>query len=223
MQFKENAKVYLADGQEAGTLDRVVIDPVNKEVISVIVHKGILFTEDKVVPVSLIQQASGDKVVLRPGAGDMEMLFDFEEEQYVLVDSRISSTIPDQGKPQSYYPYPSAGWIPSSPYARVHMQDMTVGPVYRTRKERHMPEDAIVLEEGAKLIDSEGDHVGDIERILTDAESDQVTHFIISQGLLLKKKRLIPIEWVTKIFEEEVHIAVDADFLDSLPEYELQT
>jgi sporulation protein YlmC with PRC-barrel domain len=39
MQFKNNAEVFTSNGQEVGRINRVVLDPVTKEVTHVIIPK----------------------------------------------------------------------------------------------------------------------------------------------------------------------------------------
>jgi uncharacterized protein YrrD len=43
----------------------VVLDPQTKKAIHIVVRKGFLFTEDKVVPISFISDATEDRVTLR--------------------------------------------------------------------------------------------------------------------------------------------------------------
>ena len=71
MQFVQGAGVYTADDQQVGHVDRVVIDPKTLEVTHIVVQKGFLFTEDKVVPLDLIAEANEDRVALREHAGKL--------------------------------------------------------------------------------------------------------------------------------------------------------
>lgn len=86
MQFTEGAKVFTADGERVGAIDRVVLKPDTKEVTHLVVQKGFLFTEDKVVPMSLVGPATEDRVTLREDAGDLQALPDFEESHHVPLD-----------------------------------------------------------------------------------------------------------------------------------------
>lgn len=52
MQFKQGTHVYTIDGKDVGAIDRVVLDPKTDEVTHVVVRRGWLFSEDKVVPIS---------------------------------------------------------------------------------------------------------------------------------------------------------------------------
>ncbi len=43
---------------------------------------------------------------------------------------------------------------------------------------------------------------------------------VISEGLLFKERKLIPVLWISAISENEVHLSVGAGTLERLPAYE---
>lgn len=77
MQFKQGTHVYTTDGKDVGAIDRVVLDPRTDEVTHVVVRRGWLFTEDKVVPIDLIDQAVAEQVQLRSDVRDLDQLPEF--------------------------------------------------------------------------------------------------------------------------------------------------
>src|SRR3970282_1173653 len=83
MQFRQHALVYTFDGKNVGRIDRIVLDPQTKDVTHLVVRKGFLLTEDKVVPVDLIGAATEKGVTLRAEASDLEALPLFAETHYV--------------------------------------------------------------------------------------------------------------------------------------------
>lgn len=217
MQFKEGANVFTADGERVGTIDRVVLEPDTKEVTHLVVQKGFLFTEDKVVPMSLVGPATEERVTLREGAGDLEALPDFEESHYVPIE-RGRQSAPGSAhwaRPLHLYPPIGTYWTTGgyADYAR---------PQYVAKTERNIPEGTVALEEGAKVMSSDGEHVGDVERIFTDPLEERATHLLVSEGLILKDKKLIPAGWMSTVHEDEVHLLVDSDLVESLPEYQIQ-
>lgn len=217
MQFKENADVFTSDGQKVGRIDRVVIHPESKEVTHLVVKKGLLFTRDKVIPVDQIETATENDVALKADAGKPEELTDFEEIQHIPVHDvpGLQRTAqPGYARPIAwYYTRPGVGW-----WGRGVYPDYSK-PSYVARTERNIPDDAIPLEEGAKVVSSEGDPIGDIERIFTEPKENRATHLLISQGLLFKEKKLIPTLWVKGILEEKVQLSVEKDFVERLPAY----
>jgi len=209
MQFKRGADVFTADGRKVGSIDRVVIDPRTREVSHIVIRKGFLFAEDKVVPIDLIAKTTEDRIVLRSDVGDLDALPQFEETHYIpLYDSGTPSTA---DVPLYWYPpvgvlgYP--GYVPPVPF-------------YVEETERHIPENTVPLKEGSKVISSDGKHVGNVERIFADSQTGRVTHFVISQGLILKEKKLIPATWISSVLEDAVYLTVDTHQLDALPEYQ---
>ena len=221
MQFKEGAKVFTADGERVGTIDRVVLEPDTMEVTHLVVRKGFLFTEDKVVPMSLVGPAMEDQVTLREDAGDLERLPDFQESHYVPVVPTRPRPGPKPAQRSAHaarplYLYPPLGtWWTAAEYGDYDR------PRYVAKTEKGIPEDTVALEQGAKVMGRDGEHIGDVERIFTDPLEDRATHLLVSEGLILKDKKLIPTGWMSTVREDEVHLSVSSDLVERLPEYQL--
>jgi sporulation protein YlmC with PRC-barrel domain len=232
MQFKLGAGVYTSDNRQVGTVDHIVIEPQEKEVTHLVVRKGFLFTKDKVVPVSAVQSADAVRVVLQHSTSGLDEFQDFEESHYVPSEGE---EWPEErreersgGAGSTLIGYPSIG-----------AASMGAAPQYLA-KIRNIPDDTVALKEGAKVISSDDHHVGNVERVITGLSVEgshregsqgegpiegHATHLVISQGLLLKTRKLVPTDWIAHVMEGEIDLAVDARFLDSLPEYrpEMQT
>jgi uncharacterized protein YrrD len=76
------------------------------------------------------------------------------------------------------------------------------------------------LKEGAKVMSVDGKNLGIVERVFTGMSDEQITHLLISQGKINKKTKLVPIEWVGNMSEEEVRLLVNkisVDNLDDIP------
>ena len=70
------------------------------------------------------------------------------------------------------------------------------------------------------MISSDDEHVGDVERLFVDPDSNRATHFLVSQGLLFKEQKLVPADWVRSVEEDKVRLAVPSRLLERLPDYE---
>lgn len=68
----------------------------------------------------------------------------------------------------------------------------------------------VAIMEGARVVTSDGEEIGNIERVLARPEADGPTHYLIAQGLLLKQKKLVPVEWINSFGQDEVRLAVGA-------------
>jgi sporulation protein YlmC with PRC-barrel domain len=211
MQFRQNASVYTVDGKKVGRIDRVVLDPQTKEVTHLVVRKGLLLTEDKVVPVDLIGAATDKGVTLREDVSNLEALPVFEETHYIQATEAPPSTAPGDALPLYWDPRfgdvpPIAAADPSTPHV-IHVIEET---------EQNIPEGTVALKEGAKVIAADGKQVGTVEQVLTDPRLDRATTLVIAQGLLVKERRRVPINWVSEVKEDEIHLAVGSHTIDEL-------
>lgn len=231
MQYREGAGVYTADEQHVGNIERFVLDPRARRIIGLVVRKGFLFTEDKVIPVEKVATANEDRVVLQGNAGSSDDFPPFEEQHYTRPDeSELSGDYPTGlVDPVYYYPtigamtwpggmYPTGGAPISPAPGTVVPSGMAGNTGGRLVTERNIPEDAIALKTGAKVVSRDDEHVGDVDRVYTDPQSNKITHFSISQGFLFKKEKFLPAAWVQSATDEKVQLAVGSKTLNRLAE-----
>lgn len=215
MELREGTSVFTPGGEEVGKINRFVLDPGTNEVTHLVVQKGWLLPEDKVLPIGMINTATEERVVLNQEMDDLDQLPPFEETHYVeLNEADVSPT-----GPSTYRYAPSYYWYPPSGYLGYP----ALGPGYYgwppVETTRNIPADTVPLKEGADVMSSDGEHVGDVERLFVNTESNKATHFVISAGLLFKERKLIPAHWVRSVEEDKVHLAVPSRVLERLPAY----
>ncbi len=210
MQFKKGAEVFSGEGEKIGTLNRVVIDPRTREVSNLIVGKGILFRTDKVIPITLVDLDIQDRIVLKKTNQDiLEDFPDFETAHYVPLDEP-DNPYHDDIEASYWYPPIHPGWAIGN-YAGYPL------PQFVLKTEQDIPEGTVALEEGAEVISRDGEHVGNVEQVITESQDNGVTHFVISEGFLLKERKLVPAVWVTKVAEDEIHLSVESSLFERLP------
>jgi sporulation protein YlmC with PRC-barrel domain len=195
MEFKDGASIYTSDGKEAGRLHRVVIEPDTKEVTHIVIQKGLLFKDDKVIPIVNVASTSEEKVSLSCTTDDLKKMSPLMIKQKEPVSEAFE-------RGQSYDPL--AGGMVANPIQE------------RTISKRTIPEELVALKEGAQVRSDDDEHVGHIECVKTDPETGFVSHLIVSQGLLSKNKITVPIWWVKLLDDDEVHLAVEAQELEAL-------
>jgi uncharacterized protein YrrD len=200
--------VFTLQGRKIGELDRVVVDPQSGEVTHVVVRRGLVLPEDKVVPVDMFSSSDEQRLIFRgdeESAGDLP---DFKEDVYLPLDEKEAERLEvSLMVAPAVYPYP--------PYLGGPM-----GPPLVAGTKRNIPEGSVPLSEGAAVTDCRDQKVGDVVEILTRPGDNQLSHFVVSQGILKHHRRLVPAEWIDELTESEVHLVVGADFLESaLPEY----
>lgn len=235
LELREGADVFTPNGEQVGKVNGFVLDPETNEVTHIVVQKGWLLPEDKVMPFEMINSATEDKVVLNKDIDDLDEFPTFEETHYITPRepdvNRTGPTSPaeetrraravqeeaSEGRSPAFSYAPAYYWYP--PYGYVGYPVGYYGwPPMKTV--RNIPEDTIPLKEGTDVMSSDGEHIGDIERLLVEADSNNVTHFVISQGVFFKDRKLVPAHWVRSVGEDKVHLSVTAELLEQLPSYE---
>ena len=206
--FQKNANVLNAGGKHFGSLQRIVLHPETKVITDIVVQEGGLFNKEyRVIPVDQIAETTEDQVLLSSEAGEWESFPLFEERRIVSEDEGQFSKSPSDVQPVVYgVPGVGPALAPDT------------GEPFATRLEQNIPEGTVALKEGAKVYTADDKHVGNVDRVLADPSMDRATHLIITQGLLVKEKKLIPMKWVMMLGEESVHLQVtEADLkeLDS--------
>ncbi|NDJ51646.1 MAG: hypothetical protein GYB68_01015 [Chloroflexi bacterium] len=208
MQLIEGTPVFTAQKDRLGDIDRFVLDPRSNKISGFVVRKGVLFSEDRVIPVQEIAFADGEQVILRRGDAGKYPLF--KETHYVRPDPAEIQMIYGQRYVNPLYYYPPVGAMRWSTLMATppHASPLTV--------ERNIPDDTVALKAGADVISRTGQKVGDVSRVVVDNDTDEITHIFVSQGLLFPEERAIPADWVTEVAEHEVHLGVSEHSLQML-------
>ncbi len=211
MRFAKGADVFTAKGEKIGSLSRVVIDAKTRDVTDLVVDRGSFKTE-KVIPVGLVDLEKDDKVTLKQNNQGVDDFLDYETTHYVPID-QIGDPYENVA---TYY------WYPPANYQRPVGGGMIPGtfPDYVLRTESSIPEGRVTISEGAQVISADGKHIGNVEQVVTNAENDNVTHFVIGKGFLLKEHKLIPAFWITNLDDGKIHLSVEARLFDRLPDYQ---
>lgn len=212
MRLQKGAEVYSSAGKKLGNLSRVILDPNTREVTHLVIEKGILFTSNKIISIDQVNPENEEMILLTTPEQDLENFQDFEEAHYVNLDS---TDYPGSDVASSFwYPPADYAWWQTGPQPGIAPL-----PVYALQTTQNIPDGAVALEEGARVISADDREVGHIEQLIVENQDNRVTHFVVSAGLLFKERKLIPALWISTIGEKKVRLAVDAGTLERLPGY----
>lgn len=216
MQYKKGTNIFGADGEQIGVVESVVMHPRTHKVSHLIVRNGWLFTTDKVLPIEWVEYEGVDRITLRAEVTSLDDLPDYETTHYVPVDV--------ENYPEAYlagYASPMYRYTPfGSPWSYSNLFSSDEDGTKIAKTEENLPENTIVVETGASVRSRDGEHVGDVSRVLVDTETNRVTHFVIGQGLLFREHKLVPIDWVDSLTKHEVQLLVNTDVLERVAKFE---
>lgn len=213
MNFVKGAEVFTATGEKIGTISRIVIDAKTRDVTDLVIERGALLKDEKVIPVGLVDLEDKDRIVLRKTNQNVDELLDYETTHYVPLDQ---AGVPYENI-DTYYWYPPANF--QTPTGGVLPG---IRPDYVPQTETSIPEGRVAISEGAQVISADDKHIGNVEQVIANAETKNVTHFAVGKGFLLKEHKLVPAHWVTSVDESKVYLSVEARLFDRLPDYQPQ-
>jgi uncharacterized protein YrrD len=219
LELKEGMSVSTPSGEEIGRINRFVLDPSTNEVTHIVIQKGWLLPEDKVLPFELVDSTAEGKLVLNEEINNFDQLPPFEETHFVQVtDDHPNDPTPTRDPAYAYTP--AFYWYPA--HSNVGLPGFGVGPYAWPTGEttRNIPEDTIPIKEGTDILSSDGKQVGQVERLFIEPDSNKVTHFLISQGVFFRDRKLVPVHWVKSVEENNVSLAVSSQLLERLPSYQ---
>jgi len=204
-----------SDGKEVGKINRFILDPETQEVTHVVVEKGWLLSEDKVVPFDKVRSVTEDKVVLNEDINDFNQLPPFEETHFIRADHNDVGP----GGNLVYQNTPAYYWYPTQRYPGYPAYGLAPYTWPPTETKQNIPANTIALKEGTNVMSSDGQHVGDVERLFVEPNSNRSTHFLISQGVFFKDHKLVSANWIRSVTEDKVQLNVPAKILERLPSY----
>lgn len=211
MRFVKGAEVFTATGEKIGTVSRVVIDAKTRDITDVVVERGGLLSKDeKVIPVGLVDLENEDRITLRETNQSVDDFLDYETTHYVPVEK---AGAPFENVEVTYWYPPINAQMPRAGVIS------DVVPDYVLHTETSIPEGRIAISEGAQVLSADDKRIGDVEQVITNAEGNTVTHFVIGKGFLLKEHKLVPAFWVSSMEGDKLRLSVDSTLFDRLPDY----
>jgi sporulation protein YlmC with PRC-barrel domain len=210
------AHVESKEGRGLGRLHSVVIDPRDNEVTHIVVNTGPRFPEPGfgapeliTVPIEQMEDAGEDKVVLRATRDEFRKLPQYVERDFT----------PARAAPQLEHTDPAHFLWNTGVALAASLSRILTGialPVETVRKasfEREILNDAPVWRLQPHT------HIGDVERVLVDEDTDEIKELVIRRGAVFHEDVVLPIGYVTEILDGVVHVQLTDAELRGLQGY----
>ena len=221
MPFLENlrhgAHVESAEGKDLGRLNSIVVDPRDNEVTHIVVNAGPHFPEPGFgapelinVPIDEMADAGEDKVVLGCSRDEFRNLPPYVDRDFTPAPSGAQ----DAGRADPAHRLWNTGVAIAASFASL-LTGIAV-PAETVRKasfEREILNDAPVWRQEPHT------HIGDVERVLVEEETDEIKELVIRRGGLFHEDVVLPMEYVTEIQDGVVHVQITDEELRGLQGY----
>lgn len=205
----EAARIHMkaaikCEGAECGHLERVVIDPVHRQVTHLVIHTAA--GDLRVIPAVLISEAHYDWIHLRLTCEALAAAPPFEEVDFSL---------------------PSAEWVPPgnlghadvlwpSHYASTLTHDISPGPL--PIEHVNVPPDEATIAAGDRVFCTDHE-CGRIADLVMDPDSDKALAFVVRRGFLFKRDVAIPLGWIDRVEADGIHLKMTAEQVEELAQH----
>lgn len=213
--LRPHADVRTSDGEDAGKLHAVVIDPRENRVTHLAVNTGPFlpepgFGDPKIVQVDIdkLQDAGDEAVTLSLTSAEFADL--------PLYGHTHFFEVPDEAPaPSGMSRLWDAGVAIAASLARLGTGlAIPAEHFQRASFERHILNDTPVWRIEPNT------YLGDVERVLVDEATDTIVSLVIRRGVLFPDDRVLPVKYVTEISDGLIHVQVSPDELEALETYE---
>lgn len=208
--YKIGTDVYCTDGK-AGKLIKVVLDPHNHRVTDLVVEKGLLVKQDRVIPVEAIQELREDSIMLSIGSQEMANYPEYREVEFTISEPAV---LQEMG--YRFEPGESLTWA-----ARYGFPVEAYRPAIKERVREGVDPDRKLIGRGTQVFNQDRT-IGYIDHLLIDEKTSEISHLVIRQGLL-PSQLVIPMDMVERIEDESVYVPASREELEGLKQYTART
>jgi uncharacterized protein YrrD len=189
----------LSRNEEVGKVDRVVVDPDTREIVGLVVQRGILLNHDVLIPIETVTEATPDGLRTRLTVEELNALPVVDESRPV---HRASNARAEAVAAQS---------ASERAFDRGRLRPARSGQARSSMSGRP-------LRAGQLVKATDGD-VGRLDLLLIEPLTHRVEALVVRQGRFLARDTVIPARWIRDIHRDWILLDVPRARLAELPEY----
>lgn len=210
------AVALTADGKHVGKLQAIVLDPRDDEVTHVVINAGPHFPQPgfgdpKLVSVDIDQvlDATEREVKLKASEAQFKGMPLYVERAFFPKPRKKQPAREDHG-----IHFWEAGTAIAASLASLLTGIAVPGEsVRKASYERQILEDAPVWRSEPHM------HLGDVERVLIDEDTDEIESLVIRRGALFHDDVVLPFDFVREVLDGVIHVDITQEELDQLSPY----
>ena len=194
------AKVECMDG-ECGKSTSIIVNPLGRKVTHfVLENDDFVGHKDRIVPVEKIADSTPKVIQLNCTIQDMVTMKPFTDTQYIHRDVAHYS---GAYFGHEMYAYTEPYYFPDEGAISVDAESVPAG-------ERNFHRGMVVEAKDGK--------VGEVDGLVVNPESEEITHLILQEGHLWGKKDVaLPISSIDRVADDTVYLNLDKKTVEDLP------
>jgi uncharacterized protein YrrD len=207
MHISLGMHVYTTDGEDAGTIDRLILDTATNRVKSVVVHKGLLLNRDAEIPLAELKIGNDGIVHLALSSRQLHRLPQFVEEEYMTPASSYVPPAPSAMDPL----YISAG----APVPDLDpLATMQVGPdeVPDEARAAFFQQDLAnaVVGVDSSVVARDGEQIGHVHSLVFHPDTGELESIMVKHGVLFSSDQTLSAALVDSIDDGVIYLKIDA-------------
>ena len=199
--------VYTSDGEDAGKIDRLILDPETNRVKSIVVHKGLLLSRDAEIPLDDLQMSEDGIVHLALSSRQLDRLPQFYEEEYMTPASSYIPPVPSLVDPL-YIPT-STPLPPVEPLATTATGPGDEAGAAQAAMFSQDLANAVVGVDSA-VVARDGEQVGHVHDLIFHPETGVLESIVVKHGLLFTSDQTLSAELIDSIDDGVIYLKIDA-------------
>lgn len=208
LELRIGAPVEATDGT-FGHVRQVILSPQERRVVALVVRRGWLPPHDIVVPAEQVVDATEEQVRVRLSRAELEAQPAFDPAHYVELTTHRQGYAVGEALAAIHG---GVGDADARALVATHL-----GADARVAHQGRLAGEPIALRRGQPVWSEDG-RVGRVDLLLLDPQG-RVRHFVIRKGQFLGRDVIVPVDWVHRIDDRGVWLAVKRQALDRLPPY----
>jgi sporulation protein YlmC with PRC-barrel domain len=200
------------DGKGLGTVSRLVLDSKSREVLSLVVHQGVLNRRQVEVPISKVT-GFGEEVRLSLQAAEFNELDPFHAGHFRLMPDHWD--MPMGFDQRDFFLVGGSGWTEAELPFEPTSPDVSGTPRFERDPDapQEPPEPDIAA--GTHVCDNTGRRIGEVEAVELDEASRRITRVIVRRGVLFRTETAIPASLIASA-GERITLSVGAEAVKKL-------
>jgi sporulation protein YlmC with PRC-barrel domain len=215
MQVHLNEPILTSDGQNAGKIDKVILDADTTTVTSVVLRQGMLLPHDVEINLNQLTEDADGRHRLVFDANEFAKLPTFDPTQYSPPPPDLSLPT-DFTHDQVLLP---AGWLGTlGPGAAIPVGLESTVPADVAQKLHEQDLANAVIAAGSAIVSNDGHQIGELAGLTFTDPGRQLVSLVVRQGFLFPKEHELPGSLVAGAKDGVIYLNVDKDRVAKLIE-----
>jgi osmotically-inducible protein OsmY len=203
-EIRIGSDVYCRDVL-CGRVEKVVFNPRQRRITHLVIGRGLLAHQDRVVPIEQVERAGDEGVWLSLSSEELEASRRYDPAEFTAA----------------------YGDIPGISHEHLLLALPLWSGLRRHRREPSGAAEAVggsttaerpTVVAGTPVYGRDGP-IGHVAAVLVHPDTAAATHLVVRAGRLLARDVIVPVDWATEITPERITLDVERRQIEQLPEY----